>query len=362
MELALAANLGQLARLAKSNNPQKRDELMIALGSLCAISPIEEPSARDAFGEILILLNDKASEEARQQASNILCAKPWAPRSLILQWACDIIPVANPVLLKSPVLTPKDLVEVVNSASLFHRLAIAARSSIDEPVTGALAGMSEPEVLSIMVGNDTASMNMETFAACVRISRRHPELRQQLSQRQDTPRSLLPSLFAYSSKDERLVMAEHLGVDAENFSQVVKQAVLERSNNGKTATLDQELAISRLVNKLSRSDRLGPAVLVKAANEENILLFEHSIAHMIGISVLQLREAMQKSPVKAFTLACRAAGIDRSVFPTMYRSLHDCEFLKEPLVGESASQAAKVFTEHSQAAAAVALRLMVPDA
>lgn len=362
MEFASAASLGQLARLAKSNNPKKRDELMIALGSLCAINPVQDPGAQDVFGEILVLLNDRASEDARMKTSNILCEKPWAPRPLILKWAYDIIPVANPVLLKSPVLTPKDLVAVTNSASMFHRLAIAARPQIGEPVTGALAGLSEPEVLTVMIGNDTADMNVETFATCVRVSRRHPELRQKLSHRPDTPRSLLPSLFAYSSKEERLVMAEHLGVDADNFSQVVKQAVLERGNDHKGAMLSKELEVSRLVNKLAKSDRLRPSVLVKAASEENTLLFEHAIAHLVGISVIQFREALEKGQIKAFTLACKAAGIDRSIFPTLYRNLHECGFLQYPLSGDNASLAAKTFAEHSVAAAAVALRLMVPDA
>jgi len=360
--LNAAFNMSQLAKLARSDNPQKRDQLFLALGSLCALEPTEQSAEGSAFNEIMFLLNNDAAENIRQQAANMLCEKSWAPRKLILQWANDAIPVANPILLKSPVLTEDDLINVIGNASLFHRLAIADRPHILEGVTNALSSFSEPEVLVAMAGNATAKMTINTFASCVRVSRRHGQLRLFLSNRDDLPRSLIPSLFAYSNTQEREIIATKFGVDVDKFSDVVRQAVLEQTSAEQELQLDtEELKIAQLVHKLAKAEQLNPASVIKAVALENILLFEHSLAQLSGVPIDQFRLAVKRSPSTAIALACQAAGIERSVFPSLHRNLTELTYLNEALSGDVGAKAAKAFSGHSSAAATVALRLMAQN-
>jgi uncharacterized protein (DUF2336 family) len=367
MDISAAFSMSQLAKLAQSKNPKKRDQLFLALGSLCAISKPDENASGAAFGEIMFLLNGEASEETRQQASNLLCEKDWTPRKLVLSWAKDIIPVANPVLLKSPVLTEDDLVQLARDSSLFHRLAIADRPQISTKVTDTLIGFNEPEVLVVMTGNESADMTMETFASCVRISRRHTDLRTNLSQRDDLPRSLIPSLFAYSTPSEREEIASKFGVDADNFSVVVRQAVLAKSepknkDGAENKQASEELEVARLVAKLAKSNALTTGYVVKAASTEKTMLFEHSISTLASIPVENFRAAMGRHPSVALALTCQAAGIDRSAYPSLHRSLNESGYFSETLSGETGSKAAKAYAGHSPAAAAVALRLMARNA
>ncbi len=360
VDLNGAFSMSQLAKLAQSNNPRKRGKLYLALGSLCSLKPMDDSPNDQAFGEIMFLLNQDASEEVRQQASNLLCEITWAPRKLILEFANDVIPVANPVLLKSPVLTEEDLISIGKNNGLFHRLAIADRPSISENITDALAGFNEPEVLVNLTSNATAEMSMETFASCVRISRRHDDLRYNLSGRDDLPRSLIPSLFAYSSEAERENLALKFNVDVDNFSEVVRQAVLEKAPQPDSPEAEdtEELAIARLVAKLAKAEQLNPASVINAAAAEKTMLFEYAISQLAGVPVDQFRQAVQRHPTVALALAAHAAGIDRSVYPTLHRNLNEQKYFEEALSGENATKAAKAFAGHSPAAAAVALRLM----
>ncbi|VAV98562.1 hypothetical protein MNBD_ALPHA06-566 [hydrothermal vent metagenome] len=335
----------------------------MALGSLCALEPSGETAEGSAFTEIMYLLNGDAPEDIRQQMSNLLCEKPWAPRNLVLAWANDGIPVANPVLLKSPVLSDDDLVDITQNASLFHRLAIADRPAIKEIVTQSLVGFNEPEVIVAMTGNPTAEMSIETFASCVRISRRHDQLRLNLADRNDLPRSLIPSLFAYSSPAEREAIATKFGVDADNFSEVVRQAVMAEPSAKETGATDpEELKIARLVSKLAKSGQLGANLVIKAVATEKLCLFEHAISQLADIPVDQFRSSIARTPSYALALACQAAHIERSVFPSLHRDLQQQGYFKQELAGETLQKTAKAFSAHSPAAATVALRLIARNA
>jgi len=358
--LSAAFSMSELAKLAQSNNPRKRGQLFLALSSLCALKPLEASAEGSAFGEIMFLLNKDSSEEIRQQASNMLCEKNWTPRKLVMAWAVDEIPVANPILLKSPVLSDDDLISVAKSASMFHRIAIADRPQITESITNILVHFNEPEVLIAMTGNTSANMTMETFASCVRVSRRHNSLRLKLADREDLPRSLIPSLFAYSSGDERKIIAKNFGVDADKFSDVVRQAVLKKPTS-KVTTNDphaKELEIARLVSKLLRAKKLTPALAMRAVSEENILFFEHAISALTEVPLDQFRLAIERHPSVALALACNAARLERAAFPALHRNLQAQGYFSEALSGEVAIKSAQAFSTHSPAAAAVALRLM----
>ncbi|MBL4617390.1 MAG: DUF2336 domain-containing protein [Robiginitomaculum sp.] len=358
-DLSAALSMTQLAKLAQSSNPKKRDQLFLALGSLCAVKPMESLDEA-AISEIMFLLNKKAADNVKQQAANLLCAKEWTPRKLVLSWANDEPQIANPVLLKSPVLTDDDLVLIIKNSSLFHRLAIAGRHEIVESVTNALIIFDEPEVIITMAANSTAKMSMETFASCVRISRRHDKLRLFLTDRADLPRSLIPSLFAYSNQEERKLITKQFGVDADNFSAVVRQAVLDKPRAEKTTTIsdDPELKIARLVSKLAKANKLSPSLVIRATVEGKTLLFEHAISHLADVPVEHFRSAMQRGPSIALALACNAAKLERAVFPSLHRNLNDLGYFHETLSGEIAAKSVKAFTGHSTAAAAVSLRLM----
>lgn len=359
-DISAAFSMSQLAKLAQSNNPQKRDQLFLALGSLCAFKPMENPAEGSAFGEIMFLLNKNAAETIRQQTSNLLCSKQWAPRRLILEWANDVIPVASPVLLKSPILTEEDLIEIAQNTGIPHRITIASRSQINEQVTGALIVFNEPDVLIAMTNNQSAQMNMESFASCVRISRRHGKIRLNLANRNDLPRSLIPSLFAYSGEEERKIIAKKFSVDVDNFSSVVRQAVMKKAapNTSDHSPKTKELDAARLVSKLARAEKLTPATVVKAATEEKIYVFEHALSQLAGVPAEQFRLAISRSPSMALALACQAAQLEKAVFPSLHRSLLNHGYIQEKLCSDVASKSAQAFSSHSPAAAAVALRLL----
>ncbi len=351
--------MSDLARLARSNAPQHRDELLIALGSLCALAPLEDAATDAAVSEIMLVIYPRAAEETREALAQKLCKVAWAAHPLIATIASDLPSIAKPVISFSPVLKDEDMIDLANRMGTDHRVLIAQRAHISEAVTDALVRHDEPQVLIAVIENGSASLSMQGFASCVRVSRRVEALRHKLVLRNDMPRSLVPSLFAYSDDALRRKIAARFKIDETHLSDVVRQAIAEKKKD-KPQTPDQKLedAAKRLVDKLARSDRLTSSFVIKALNDKKFAVFEHAMARLSGVGVRQMRSALRHDPLYALALACRAARMDRSVFPVIHAAMQAAGRKVPPIAGKDGSKAASAFSNHSPAAAAVALRLL----
>jgi hypothetical protein len=80
----------------------------------------------------------------------------------------------------------------------------------------------------------------------------------------------------------------------------------------------EELNARRLIDKLSQSGQLRASFLMRVLREGQMALFDHGIATLLQLDVEPLRKVLYGSSPHPVALACRAAGIDRSAFPTVY--------------------------------------------
>jgi uncharacterized protein (DUF2336 family) len=88
------------------------------------------------FDELMSRLIDRIEQQALVELSNKLAPVDRAPANMIgVLSNNDDIDVAGPVLRQSPVLTDDHLVTIARSKSQAHLSAIAARATINEPVT-----------------------------------------------------------------------------------------------------------------------------------------------------------------------------------------------------------------------------------
>jgi len=355
--------MADLARLACSDDPAHRDELLVALGALCALAPLEDVATDAAVSEIMQVLYPRAREDVRKALSQKLCKTAWAAHPLITTIARDVPPIARAVIVFSPVLVDADIIDLATEMGLDHRLMIAERPHISEAVTDVLVRHDEPQVLVAVVENGSANLSMQSFASCVRVSRRVELLRTRLSVRDDMPRSLIPSLFAYSDEPLRRQIADRFKIDEAHLSDVVKEAIAGKNRHMPPSPGEKmEAAAKRLVDKLAQSERLTSSFVVKALNDRKFILFEQAMARLSGVGVEQMRAALHNDPLYALSLGCRAARMDRSVFPVIHAAMQAAGREIAPIAGEDGSKAAAAFGNHSPAAAAVALRLLSRNA
>ena len=109
----------------------KTDDLLAA--TVAGFTSLTRPGRYESqqFEDLAMPLLETATQRARRQVSAILAQHDVAPRRLILTLANDSIEVAAPLLLRSPVLTTVDLINIIGEHGLSHARIIARRQPVD---------------------------------------------------------------------------------------------------------------------------------------------------------------------------------------------------------------------------------------
>ena len=75
----------------------------------------------------------------------------------------------------------------------------------------------------------------------------------------------------------------------------------------------------KLIDKLANSGQLRASYLIRVLRQGQMELFDHGLATLLQLDVEPMRKALYGASPHAVALACRAAGIDRSAFLTVFQ-------------------------------------------
>ena len=113
----------------------------------------------------------------------------------------------------------------------------------------------------------------------------------------------------------------------------------------------------RLVAKLKASGQLRPGYLVRSLRDQRLGLFVAALAELIGVETRVIDRAVGSSKPDLLALACTAAGVDRSVFPTILGLVRDLN-RNLPGGGSEDMKRAQTAFQHDPSLALRALRQM----
>lgn len=119
----------------------KADRLLrAAVTSFCSIA---RPTRRETaqLDDLAAPLIAGASEETLRFVAAALSETPFAPPSLVRRLADLPVEISAPLLMRSPVLTPIDLLALIGRRGSEHARAIAARPGLDERIMRLIASL-----------------------------------------------------------------------------------------------------------------------------------------------------------------------------------------------------------------------------
>ena len=90
-------------------------------------TPVHTPDEERKYTELAMRLIDETDIATRAAVSVRLAPHACAPRSIMLQLARDVLEVAEPVLLQSPVLTPADCEAIIEERGVSYADILARR-------------------------------------------------------------------------------------------------------------------------------------------------------------------------------------------------------------------------------------------
>lgn len=271
------------------------------------IAPDDRRAAEMAM---IFLLDDPAPTVRLALAEELACCED-APRAVILPLAEDQPEIAAHVILRSPLLTDTDLVDLAAKGGDTTRMLIAHRPYVSRAVSAALAEIGGvPDVLALL-DNEGAVISRLSLARIAARLGDDAEIRDRLLKRDDLP------------GDARQALVEKVGAALAGFG-LIRAAIgdgrVERVTREAcdiaTIGMAGEIAPSELpalVEHLRLAGRLTPVFLMHALCTGRLEFFAAAIVDLSGQDERRVRSILSDGREPAVRALYETAGLGRDV-------------------------------------------------
>jgi uncharacterized protein (DUF2336 family) len=252
---------------------------------------------------------DVSARIALAEMSAQLAPVAQAPPAVIRRLARnDEIAVAGPVLTESARLSPEDLIEIAETKSEQHLLAVSGRWWLKEIVTDALLARRYPAVSRRLVSNPGARVSTAGFAIVIAQAVSDPELAVETGIRVDLPPELRDQLLRNATEAVRSRLLSrapaHLFEEIRSAIAAVSASVTREMSKVRDFT-----AAKRFVALLKENGELNEATLFGFARQRQ---YEETVAALAALSkstVEVIRPLMQSLRDDGVLVPCKAAGL-----------------------------------------------------
>ncbi|MBR0695412.1 DUF2336 domain-containing protein [Bradyrhizobium lablabi] len=254
-------------------------------------------------------LADISARMALTEISEQLAPVAQAPPVIVRRLARnDEIRVARPILQESSRLSADDLVEIAQTKSEQHLLAVSGRWWLKEAVTDALLARRFPSVSRRLVSNPGARVSTDGFAIILAQAETDPDLAVETGVRADLPSELRLKLVHEATEAVRGRLLErappHLFEEVRHAVATVAAGVDREMSRVRDFT-----AAKRHIAKLKEGGELNEAVLFGFASKRKYEETVVALAHLAQSSVDVIRPLMQSLRSEGLLVPCRAAGL-----------------------------------------------------
>lgn len=297
-------------RWAETAKTSERARAANALGRAWLQSEMTGEEREAALMAMTWLLDDPSPKVRLALAESIADAED-VPRTLILPLAHDQPQIACQIILRSPVLSDVDLVDLAGRGDSVTRVLIASRFIVSMPVSAAIAEVGDITEIESLLDNPGALVGRSSLR---RISERfstHAPIREMLLDRQELP------------TDARHLLA--VGVSeslagCDLIREVVGDRRLERIRREACEAATVVLAgnapledMPQLVEHLRRDGRLTPAFMMQALCMGRLDFFMASVVNLSGMDERRVRSIITDGRFHAVRALYEAAGLSREV-------------------------------------------------
>lgn len=351
------SDMGRLAQLAMNpHSSATREEIYLAVASLYRIQGAGLNSReRELMREILRRLTRDVEMAIRIALAQRLSEDTDAPHDLILLLVDDSIEVARPLIINSPLLTESDVLKLIAESGLGHQEAAARRPHIGIPVTDALAHSEHESVLLALVRNATARISAESYEALVQKSRAMTGLQEPLVKRPDLPPQLASNMCEWVSDALKSYIQTNYHVTAKRVDAALSEARTVLNSEPPRPKDPPADSAQKLIEKLAASGQLKAGFLMRVLSQGQTDLFDLGFARLLEMELPRFRRAFYDGGARLVALSCRAAGIDRSVFPTVFNLSRQARGLGLALGTAESAEADTIFSGFTRQTALDAL-------
>ncbi|MBE9605026.1 DUF2336 domain-containing protein [Acetobacteraceae bacterium H6797] len=288
---AVAGNPGTPAQadqiLARDENVAVRQTLARKIGNLCPGLPQgqQERLHRMVWETLSTLVRDTAVQ-VRAAIAEAVADLPDAPKELILRLARDTaMPVAEPVIRLSPMLTEEDLLALLADPPTPETLcAVARRPCLSETIADAIADKAEPEAVTALLGNPSAAIREATLDALISNSVRHVAWQAPLVRRPHLPPRAARALAEIVAEDLLSALMARPDIDAD-LAETLRERMGQRQA---VARMEAEGPETSFLRSLSQGEPSACAAVLASAAGRPLAAVQRAIAMRSAKAVVSL--------------------------------------------------------------------------
>lgn len=272
---------------------------------------------KNIAGEILLNLVRQAELDLREALAERLALHDNIPPQVMVYLANDDITVANSVLKHSPVLKDIDLVYIIGAKGAEHWQAISKREKMSPMVIDRLIDTGDPSTALNLIDNQRVHLQKGSMKKLIKVALRSEELHAPLMRRPEIDGELAIDLYMVVSHLLRQEITTKFAIPASVVDEATEEMIHELSNEarGQRETTPEMVALARRFQE--RKD-ISADLMIKTLRRGQIGFFLALMAQKTTLSPDVISRLMDKDGGKPFVVACRAVGMMKSEFASIF--------------------------------------------
>lgn len=266
----------------------------------------------EVFDSVLGKLIERIEARALTELSRRLAPIHNAPLEVVRRLAGDDdIAVAEPILATSTRLSDEDLIEIANTKTQAHLLAISGRPRIAAPVTDVLLRRGDDRVFHKLAENPEASFSDDGFAALVKHAENDEGLAEKVGLRFDIPLRLFQELLLRATEAVRSRLLAASGPKGRGHIQSILAAISEDADRGARKLHDRDFTQARdRILAMRATGQLNDAAFFEFAKSGNYAEIVAALSLVSGAPLPLMEKLLQNEHVEAFLVPCKAADLE----------------------------------------------------
>src|SRR5262249_11996475 len=268
----------------------------------------QEPQI-EVFDDVLCQLVQKIEREAIVELSNTIAPIAKAPSDLTRRLSRhDDIAISRPVIRQSPLLTDGDLIEIAQTKSQQHLVAIASRREVSENVTDVLVDRGDTEVLTTVAGNFGARFSKDGYGTLASKAEQNADVAMAVVMRSD----LSPEMF-------RKLVSRAATTVQQRLQTIANPAVKQRLQ-GVLQDIQLQLVRDADDKKISVDARRNPQKDSQDNDKLKTELYDYATAGRLpeaatalgllsSVSPETIKRLITQNEADALLIVCKASGL-----------------------------------------------------
>jgi uncharacterized protein (DUF2336 family) len=325
--------IAELELAVKDGSPEHRAETLRRVTDLF-LNDADRLSDEqiEVFDDVLCLLVRRIETRALAELSKRLAPVDNAPVELIKHLAReDEILVARPVLTQSKRLTASDLVEIVQTKSQAHLLAISERDQLENSVTEVLLNRGNREVIVKLAANAGARFSDTGYSTLVGKAEADSQLAESVGLRLDIPLRLLHELLKRATD---AVRSKILSLAPPQMQNEIRRVIADIADavSGAAANEHDFTDAVRLVQSMHNGGTLDERALLDFANQRRFEEMTVALAQFCSAPLKTVSALMIGLRNDAVLIPCKAADLTWPTVEAILRNRHSNHNVSDQII------------------------------